>query len=164
VRMHTVKLSHTHILFTSMWETIYNNAHAHTHTVSAYLFGPLVEHLACAGELVRVRSLPPRRGGGGGPGSGLLPGGGLGHLVGETGAAGVGHGGGATAAGGHGQQVRARHSVMQDDQISGAGQSSGQTPDFYLCSISLSLSLSLSLSVYCRCHYFGYTKQRKIHE
>lgn len=60
-----------------------------------YLLGALVEHLAGARELVRVRRLPPQGGGVRRPRAGRLPGGRFGHVVGQAGTAGAGHGRGA---------------------------------------------------------------------
>lgn len=60
--------------------------------ISLNLLWPLVEHLACAGELMGVGRLSSQSGGIGWTSGGLLSGGGLGHLIGQTGAAGAGHG------------------------------------------------------------------------
>lgn len=66
--------------------------------MSGYQFragGPLVEHLARAGELVGVGGLSAQRWGVGGSRGGLFSSAcrGFGHLVGQTGAAGTRHGG-----------------------------------------------------------------------
>lgn len=56
-----------------------------------YLLWTLVKHFASAGELVGVGCLSSQGRGVGRPCGRLLPGGGLGNVIGQTGAAGAGH-------------------------------------------------------------------------